>query len=112
MKRHETPMNGFGAALGSRLAPVSDEDNPSTQAFGRCLRRLSALPLCRSQKHPSQCASPTLGGSTLKTRNPQRHNLREFGMVKLAKELQPLKAQVPMRVTESGMVKFAKELQC
>ena len=35
----------------------------------------------------------------------------EFGMVKLAKELQCLKAQSPMCVTESGMVKLAKERQ-
>ena len=35
----------------------------------------------------------------------------ESGMVKLAKERQPAKAQSPMCITEFGMVKFTKELQ-
>ena len=35
----------------------------------------------------------------------------ESGMVKLTKELHPLKASFPMWVTEFGMVKLAKDLQ-
>ena len=37
--------------------------------------------------------------------------VREFEIIKFAKELQPSKAPNPMCVTEFRMVKFAKELQ-
>ena len=38
-------------------------------------------------------------------------SVTESGIVKLAKEVQPLKAKFPMCITEFGMVKCAKELQ-